>query len=355
MVYNQKTMILQTIQLIDFRNFENNIFDFNRYLTVIVGENARGKTNLLESIYTIINGSGFREAKEEELINFGKKQMLLKANFNLHNNKVNLEIWLKKKNELLEKVYFYNKAKKRLFDYLKETPKVVLFTPEQIRIINGPPDERRSYFDRLISHQDLEYKKKLALYESALRKRNKILEIHHDEIKLAEELAFWDSYLIELAGYLTKIRQQYVDFLNQHQKVDSKEFAINYLKNEFNWQHLKDVEELEKRIRRTMIGPQKDDYEIFLLQKKRAKNLQHYGSRSEQRLAVFWLKLNEIKYLENKLKIEPILLLDDVFSELDLKNKKLIFGLVKKYQTVITTTEENLPELTDVEKTIIQI
>lgn len=348
-------MILQVIQLTNFRNFDQQLFDFNRYLTVIVGENARGKTNLLESIYTITNGSGFREAKEEELINFEKKEMTIKANFYSQGNKTNFEIWLKKKNELLEKIYFYNKTRKRLYDYSKETPKAVLFTPEQIRIINGPPDERRSYFDRLISHYDLEYKKKLANYESALRKRNKILEIYHDAIKLAEELAFWDSYLIEQASYLSKVRQQYVDSLNQHQKVDSKKFKIVYLKNEFSWQHLKEVEKLEKRVRRTMIGLQKDDYAIFLIQEKREKNLQHYGSRSEQRLAVFWLKLNEIKYLENKFKVEPILLLDDVFSELDLKNKKLILDLIRKYQTVITTTEENLPELTKVEKTILKI
>jgi len=347
-------MVLHKIQLINFRNFTDRLFDFNPYLTVIVGENARGKTNLLESIYVVVSGSGFRESKEEELINLEKKEMTIKVNFDDKRHKVNLEIWLKKKNEILEKIYFYNKTKKRLYDYLKETPKSVLFTPEQIRIINGPPEERRSYFDRLISHYDLEYKKKLANYESALRKRNKIFEINHDAFKLAEELAFWDSYLVEQASYLAKVRQQYVDFLNKHQKVDSKKFMIRYLKNEFSWQHLKEVDTLEKRVGRTMIGPQKDDFEIFLVQEKE-KNLQHYGSRSEQRLAVFWLKLNEIKYLEEKLKTEPILLLDDVFSELDIKNKKLILDLIKKYQTVITTTEENLPELTNVKKTIIQI
>jgi len=347
-------MILQTIQLNNFRNFISQVFDFNPYLTVIVGENAQGKTNLLESVFVVVSGSGFREAKEEELINFEQKEMQIKVNFKNNSQKVNLEIWLKKKNEVLEKIYFYNKTRKRLYEYLKETPKAVLFTPEQIRIINGPPDERRSYFDKLICHQDLEYKKKLANYESALRKRNKILEFYQDAIKLAEELAFWDSYLVEQASYLTKIRQQYADFLNHHQQVDSKKFKIKYLKNEFSWQHLKEVDILEKKIRRTVIGPQKDDYEIYLVQ-EREKNLQHYGSRSEQRLAVFWLKLNEIKYLEDKLKTEPILLLDDVFSELDLKNKKLILDLIKKYQTVITTTEENLPELTDVKKSIIRI
>jgi len=348
-------MILKAIQLINFRNFDQRLFELSPYLTVIVGENAQGKTNLLESIYAIVSGSGFREAKEEELINFEKQEMMIKANFDDQGNKASLEIWLKKKNELLEKIYFYNKAKKRLYDYLKETPKAVLFTPEQIRIISGPPDERRSYFDRLIAHQDLEYKKKLANYESALRKRNKILEFHSDAIKLAEELAFWDSYLVEQAVYLTQVRQQYVNFLNQHQKVDSKKFKIEYLKNEFSWQHLKEVEGLEKRIKRTVIGPQKDDYAIYLISGKKEKNLQHYGSRSEQRLAVFWLKLNEIKYLEDSLNIEPLLLLDDVFSELDLKNKKLILDLIQKYQTVITTTEENLPELTQVEKNIIEI
>ena len=103
-----------------------------------------------------------------------------------------------------------------------------------------------------------------------------------------------------------------------------------------------------------MIGPQKDDFQINQ-KNESAKNLHHFGSRSEQRLAIFWLKFNEIKYLEEKFKNRPLLLLDDVFSELDVKNKKLIIDLVKKYQTVVTTTEIELLELADVPKSIIKL
>ena len=103
-----------------------------------------------------------------------------------------------------------------------------------------------------------------------------------------------------------------------------------------------------------MIGPQKDDFQIS--QKNESlKNLHHYGSRSEQRLAVIWLKFNEIKYFEEMFESKPLLLLDDIFSELDVKNKKLVIDLVKKYQTIITTTEVELLELADVPKSIITL
>jgi DNA replication and repair protein RecF len=348
-------MILKTIQLNNFRNFAKTQFEFDQYLTVIIGENARGKTNLLEAIYMIVNGSGFRETKEEELINFIKNDMGIRAEFTEENRYSNFEIYLRKKEAWLEKNYFFNKVKKSFWQYLKEVPRVVLFTPEQISIINGAPEKRRTYFDKLISNYDLIYKNKLINYESALRKRNKLLEIYQDSMRLKEELSFWDNYLVEQSAYLTSARQKYIDFLNQYQKVDSKKFNIRYLANPFTFSRLKEVELLEKKIRKTLIGPQKDNYEIDLVEETYTKNLHHYGSRSEQRLAVFWLKLNEIRYLEKETNTSPILLLDDAFSELDLKNKKLLLDLIQKYQTILTTTEENLLTLTQIKKTLIRL
>ena len=168
------------------------------------------------------------------------------------------------------------------------------------------------------------------------------------------ELAYWNDYLEKQAGYLTKKRQEYVDFLNEHNNIDNKAFSVKYLKNEFNERRLEENFELEKRYRRTVIGPQKDDFEIY--QKNNSlKNLHHFGSRSEQRLAIFWLKFNEIRLYEVSFKNKPLLLLDDIFSELDIKNKKLIIDLVKKYQTIVTTTEIELLELADMPKSIIRL
>jgi len=117
---------------------------------------------------------------------------------------------------------------------------------------------------------------------------------------------------------------------------------------------LAEVYHLEKRYRRTLIGPQKDDF-YFMMKNHPEKNVSHFGSRSEQRLTIFWLKLNEIKYCEDRLKRTPILLLDDIFSELDRKNIMMILSLIKQYQTVITATDDAPFSQIDIPKTTIRL
>lgn len=346
-------MLLKSINFRNFRNFEKETFVFNPFLTIIIGENARGKTNILEGIHVIIQGEGFRESKEEELISLDKKSGHVEGVFGGEDRFV-YRVVVEKKKDFVEKHFFVNKTKKKHIQYLQEQIKSVLFSPEQIEIIIGAPGIRREYFDKLISFYDYEYKKKLDNYENALRRRNKVLEKHHDENQLIEELEFWNTYLIQQAEYITKKRREYTTYLNKHQKLDSKEFSIEYVENAFTKKRLEDFFEKEKRWRRTLIGPQKDDFQIYM-EGKFKKNIHHYGSRSEQRMTIFWLKMNEIRYYEDTREKKPILLLDDVFSELDIHNKKIILDLIKKYQTVITTTEQEVIALIEVPNTIIRL
>ncbi len=351
-------MLLKSVHFHHFRNFKVGTYSFNPFLTVVVGENARGKTNILEGIHFLITGQGFREEKEEELIHLGQNDSYVEGIFNLGDDDFTFKVALTKRQATVEKLFYVNKTRKKHFQYLPEQTKTVLFAPEQIEIIIGAPSIRRDYFNRLIASYDPEYKKRLANYDNALRRRNKILETHHDENQLREELVFWNDYLITQAEYLTKKRREYTDFLNKHQKLDSKEFYIKYEKNEFTADRSNAVFAEERRWRRTIIGPQKDDFQIYLKDNPPAggdKNIHHYGSRSEQRMAVFWLKMNEIHYYEDTRKKKPVLLLDDVFSELDLHNRKIVLDLVKKYQTILTTTEPEILDLTEVPKTVIQL
>lgn len=348
-------MFLKQILLKNFRNFDQKTFEFDPHLTIIIGENARGKTNLLESIFFVIHGEGFRETKEEELIAFDQTLTQVAGTFKNKDNVTSYQIMLKKAADTVLKVFFINKTKRRYIDYHKESTKAVLFSPEQIAIMTGSPDKRRKYFDSVLREFDVEYKKKLANYETALRKRNKILEHHVNELQLRKEISFWNDYLEEQAKYITAKRQEYLDFLNNHTKIDNREFQIEYVKNEFTKERLAEKYDLEQRVRKTMIGPQKDDFHVYQVRGEEKKNLQHYGSRSEQRLGIFWLKLDETIYIEDQLKLRPILLLDDIFSELDIKNKKLVIDLIQKYQTVITTTETELIDLASMEKSIIKL
>jgi len=337
-------MILQRIQLHNFRNIASKIFDISPQLTIILGENAKGKTNILESIHCIINGVGFRESKEEELLLMDTEETQLDGIFEKETATHHFRVFFRKeKSGTITKNFFIQKVKKGHSYYTTEQTKCVLFAPEQIDIITGSPDIRREYFNKLISTFDVSYKKHLVNYEQALRKRNKLLEHFQSIEKLKEELSFWDVYLEKEAEYITKKRDEYTRFLNNHSKLDNRYFSIEYSKNEFSKERLVEKKELELRIRRTLIGPQKDDWIIFLKNKAlEKKNIQKYGSRSEQRLGVFWLKMNEIHYMEEEIKIHPILLLDDVFSEFDHENKERIVRLIETYQTVMTTTEDEL-------------
>lgn len=337
-------MILKRVQLHNFRNIASKVFDISSGLTIVVGENAKGKTNILESIHCIINGVGFRESKEEELILFNTTEAQLDGLFDKNKTPYQFRMLLQKDNSgKVLKHFFVQKVRKGQTLYKQEQTKCVLFAPEQIDIITASPDVRRDYFNTLISTFDHPYKKHLVQYEQALRKRNKVLEHAFDSANLAEELSFWDVYLQKEAEYITQKRKEYVQFLNMHPHLDGKDFRIEYNSNEFTFERLKEKKDLELRVRKTLIGPQKDDWVISLKNKNTDwKNIQKYGSRSEQRLGVFWLKMNEIHYIEEKLEIHPLLLLDDVFSEFDHENKERIVRLIEKYQTVMTTTEKDL-------------
>lgn len=344
-------MLLKQINFYNFRNFGKELFALNPFLTIIIGENARGKTNLLEGIHVILHGEGFRETKEEELISLDKNSGHVEGVIGEKDEKFIYRASFDKKKEGVMKHFFINKTRKKQNQYLQEQIKAVLFSPEQIEIIIGSPGIRREYFDKQISFYDYEYKKKLDNYENALKRRNKVLEKYYDEKQLLEELDFWNTYLIQQSEYISKKRKGYILYLNKHQKLDAKTFSIKYLENSFNEERLAEFLNEEKRWRRTLIGPQKDDFQIYL----KGKNVHHYGSRSEQRMAVFWLKMNEIQYYEEIKEEKPILLLDDIFSELDLHNKRIILDLIKKYQTIVTTTEREIIALAEVPNTIIRL
>ncbi len=345
--------------MVNFRNFKDKTVDFNNNLTIIIGENAKGKTNLLEAAHFALNGVGFRESKEIELLYFDMKgHASVEAEFEKDGNKNVFKIILVKKDQedtgRVEKSFFAGRTKKRQFQYRQELLRAVLFTPQQIEILTGSPERRREYFNKHLSLYDFEYKKRLDNYEKALRRRNKVLEKYIDINKAQEELSFWDNYLQNEASYVTNTRESYINFLNENPKVSSKEFHIEYLKNEFSKKRIAEVRETELAARRTVIGPQKDEFQISLLEES-DKNIHRFGSRSEQRLTILWLKLGEMKYCRQKTGSDPILLFDDIFSELDVKNRKLIFKVIEHHQVIATTTEEEVLPIAKLQKSIIRI
>ncbi len=344
-------MVLKSVRLKNFRNFNEAEYTFNSELTIIVGENALGKTNLLEAIFFNISGIGFRETKEIELIRFDSEtEAFVEAIFEEGKISYRFKIMLQVKNEILQKIFLIGNTKRPQSAYRKEQTRAVLFTPQQIEILTGSPQRRRDYFNKLLSSYDYEYKKKLDNFESSLKKRNKLLQSFYNQKQLEKEISFWNTYLEEQAAYLTHERSSYVAFLNAHATIDSKTFEVEYKKNVFSRERVQEFFQKELFLRKTFIGPQKDDFQIRINSGSTVKDVHSFGSRSEQRLTILWLKLNEIRFHEKMTNKNPVLLFDDIFSELDSKNKKLVIDLVKQYQTIATTTEKEIVGLASQKK-----
>lgn len=341
-------MLLTSIALSQFRNFTTAHHVIGPHLTIIVGNNAQGKTSLLEGIYVAVYGTGFRESKELELICFPSTESMIESYFSHDGMKEIFQVAITRASEsTVTKTYYVGKAKKTSRFYRDHQTHAVLFAPEQIQIITGSPGRRRRYLDTVISASDPEYKRSLRMYETALRSRNKLLEAFEDERTLDEQIGYWDMQVVAHSAVITAGRTRFVQYLNNHQEKATKPFSISYHSDPCTRDRLREVSALERRFRRTVIGPQKDDFQIFLHEssKGRKKEVHLYGSRSEQRMAIFWLKLNELSYLEELSGIRPILLLDDIFSELDDTNRHLVTNVIKEYQTIATTTEEEIQEI----------
>lgn len=343
-------MRLKNITLVNFRNFVRRTFVFDQLLTIIAGQNAVGKTNLLEAIYFVFHGQGFREDKEDELIQRGQTALSVQAEGeedNLpHQYLVNFN-----RGPTSLKSYSINKVKKRSFDYVKQTPAAVIFSPGFLYVIDGAAAARRDFIDRILDRIDEQYGRRRRAYEQTLRKRNKLIERAGDPARLREQLPFWDECLIKDGEYIAARRQEWADFLNRHPKLDQKTFAVKYLKNEISSARLRETFDKQFLLKKTLVGPQRDIFEFYL----EDVNVHRFGSRSQQRLTLFWLAIGQIRLWEERLGQRPLILLDDVFSELDLVNKSLILKLIKNHQTVIATIEEDFADRIDLPKTVIHL
>ncbi len=334
-------MLVSSLTLHNYRSYSDKTYEFDPQLTLIQAPNAHGKTNLLEALYFASTGHGMYEDAKEELIRFGEKDMyvILKCGDD------GVEHVFKAGIHTLEtgavKHFMVDTNRKGMFSYTKDTPPMVVFSPSFMNIIEGSPSKRRVFVDTLLCRIDIEYKKRLRNYENALRKRNKIIEKERDEAKLREALHFWDTYLIEQADYICAKRLWLTQYMNKHPLADmNHDFELVYTPKVMNAQTLEESFEKQYYQRRTLVGPQRDEFRIKKIKAGTPVDVHTYASRGEQRLALLWLIIHQLNLYAEKLDRPPILLLDDILSELDDDNKTLIQGIVQKYQTIITSAEE---------------
>jgi len=343
-------MKINKIILKNYRNYDNLEIDFNDNLNIIIGDNAQGKTNLLESIYVLAVTKSFLSITDKGLIKFDNKFSIIKGVLDSNNSKDNLEILF---NDNGKVVRINNKEIKKLSDYISKM-NVVIFSTDNIRMFKESPGTRRKYFNVQISQMNRKYLKLLNDYNVILRQRNEFLKIINLNKKSdTDYLDILDNKYVDISLEIYNYRNEYVNSINNYLDdifysiTDNKGLKLRYISNMDNDREVL-LDKLRKNLNKeimykmTLIGPNRDDFCFYLDN----KNLSLYGSQGQIRSAVLALKMSEVLLFTDKVGESPILLLDDMFSELDInKRNNILRHLINDVQTVITTTDiENISE-----------
>lgn len=331
-------MIISKLRLQNFRLYSKKEFAFEGKNTLIVGQNTVGKTNILEAIYLLASGKSFRAGLENEMISYDHEIARVKGR--IQSEEINdLEIVLTRGEvsgeKTAKKKFLVNGVSRRMFDFVGKL-RAVYFRPEDLDLVTDSPSLRRKYLDMVLGQVDKEYLRSLLSYEKGLRQRNKLLERIREEGVPRSQLLFWDQLLIKTGNYLTNKREELLNYCNQNKSIDN--YQLEYDKSVISPARLEEYAIEEVAAASTLVGPHRDDF-CFLLKKR---DLHAFGSRGEQRLGVLWLKLAELEFISEKTNNRPILLLDDIFSELDEKHRELVMVVIPKQQTIITTTDTDL-------------
>lgn len=344
--YNTFNM-LQKILLSNFRSFEQKLIEFSPEITIIVGPNAAGKTNIMESIYLLSTGKSFKANVESEMIKQGEEIGRVKGRI-VNEEEETLEVVLthgiitrgSMQERTAKKRLLVNDVGKRLVDFAGRLP-VVLFSPLDMELISGSPSTRRKFLDAVLSQVDKEYRRSYLSYDKGLRMRNRLLWQVREEGIPRTQLAFWDRLLIKHGNYMTNARQDFVDFLNVSEQIWDEDMKVIYDRSTISEERLAKYEREEVASATTLVGPHRDDFTIEVSNGSSKRDLATFGSRGEQRMGVLWMKLGELKYIEAKLDQKPTLLLDDIFSELDHDHREIVNKVAKNQQTIITTADEH--------------
>lgn len=358
-------LMIQNISLTDFRNFKKKKIDFSEKVTIIVGRNGIGKTNILESLFLLSTGKSFKARREGEMIRYYEGIAGIEGNIsNESNTKLEIKIttgengWPKKK-------LMVNGIPRRMIDFAGNF-KTVLFGPWDMDLVTESPSIRRNFLDTVLSQTDREYRRCIGSYEKGLRQRNKVLwRIREDPSSPygrsgRSMLAFWNQLLIKNGNYITEQREKFIDFVNNTKGLQSMVYSLQYDRSVISEGRLEQYAREEVASATTLVGPHRDDF-IF---KMDSRDLSAYGSRGEQRMGVLWLKMAELNYIEQEilktdsetnlgLNFRPTLLLDDIFSELDHNHREIVMDVIAGQQTIITTADEHFLEGLEDEKNIV--
>lgn len=351
-------MKISNINVVNFRNYEQISIDFNDGMNIFIGDNGEGKTNILESIYVLAITKSHRIYIDKNLITNSKNIMKLMGNIVTNNGNKTLELLMNNKGK---RVSINKVVYKRISDYISNLI-VILFSPDDLELIKGSPGVRRKYVNIEIGQIDNKYLFYLNEYNNLLKMRNEYLKsMSFDKIDI-NYIEILNKQLCDKADKIYMYRFNYINSLNRiiksiYKDLSSGDLYIKYINNFDISQYDSSIKEkllkkLNDNLKRdsytgsTNYGPHRDDIEFYLNE----KSIKEYGSQGQQRLSVLCMKFAEVELFKEVRGEYPILLLDDIFSELDANKKNSIIKYLNKgIQVFITSTDIN-----DIDKSILK-
>ena len=334
-------MFIKEIKLENFRNYNYEKIELNEKTNIIFGDNAQGKTNILEAIFFASLGKSFRTNKEKELIKEKEQIAKVQIRFVKNNRDQNIKVEIDDK-----KRFFINDIPIKKLSELVGNINVVLFTPEDIEILRNEPARRRKFLNIMISQLRPKYIHIMAEYNRTLEQRNNYLKQIKYENKSKGNLEIWDEQLVNLGLKIYEYRKEFIDKINNRIKqihlktTENREnieikYKSNINENDYI-EKLKQNQDLDIQKGYTSVGIHRDDFEIFINE----KNISIYGSQGQQRSSIISLKLAEAEVVYEEIEEYPVILLDDFMSELDKKRVSGFIKNIKNNQVLITCTDK---------------
>ena len=334
-------MFIKSIELADYRNYESLTMQFDKGTNILYGDNAQGKTNILEAIFVAATTKSHRGSKDREIIRFDKEEAHIRTYLEKDDVETRVDMHLRRNKS---KGIAIDGQKIRKAADLLGLCNVVFFSPEDLGIIKNGPSERRRFVDMELCQLDSLYLYNLNHYNKIIDQRNRLLKDMYMNPDLKETLGIWDMQLVSFGNKIIERRRLFAEQLNEiingiHNKLSGgkENLIIQYepdVETEDFEKRLKSSHDRDIKAKMTSVGPHRDDFSFLIGD----IDIRKYGSQGQQRTAALSLKLSEIELVKKIAKDTPVLLLDDVLSELDSNRQNYLLNSIGDIQTIITCT-----------------
>lgn len=341
-------MIIKSIELKNFRNYRDLNISFDQGTNILYGDNAQGKTNVLEAIFLSATTKSHKGSKDKEIIHFEADEAHIRTYLDRDGMEYRVDMHLRRNKS---KGIAVNGQKLKKASELIGLLNVVFFSPEDLSIIKNGPSERRRFVDIELCQLDKYYIYNLNQYNKIINQRNKLLKDFYMNPDLKETMSIWDSQLVDYGKKIIERRKVFIEQLNEiiyeiHRNLSGgkEELKIVYepdvssdmLEKKLNLNRERDI-----KYKMTSVGPHRDDFSFHIKKNEEDSteiDIRKYGSQGQQRTAALSLKLSEIELVKRITKDSPVLLLDDVLSELDSHRQNYLLNNIGDIQTIITCT-----------------